>query len=114
MGMGLKISTDAPCLYYSQTGLGLTIIITWINDNMIIGNQEVVKRTKKEFITDFEREDCGKMQEYVCNKINRLEDRGLKFTRDVSIQSFRDEYDVSDKKCITLITPGTVFEKVKE
>jgi hypothetical protein len=113
-GMGLKRSTADPCLYYNWTELGLVIIISWIDDNMIVGSQEVVDKTKKELMTYFECEDCGTMEEYVGNRLTRLEDGGLKFTQDVLIQSFKDEYDISDKKWSTPAAPGTVLEKVKE
>ena len=63
-GMGLKRSTADPCLYYSWTDIGLVIIISWIDDNLIIGSPEVVARTKKELMTYFECEDCGKMNVY--------------------------------------------------
>jgi len=112
--MGLKRSSADPCLYYSWTDIGLVIIISWIDDNLIIGCPEVVERTKKELMTYFECEDCGEMEEYVGNRLTRLEDGGLKFTQDVLIQSFKDEYKISDKKWSTPAAPGSVLEKVKE
>ena len=65
-------------------------------------------------MTYFECEDCGKMKECVGNKLTRFEDRGLKFIQDVFIQSFKDKFDISDKKWSTPTAPGSVFEKVKE
>ena len=62
-GMGLERSTADPCLHYSWTDIGLVIIISWIGDNMIIGTQEVVDRTKKEVMTYFECKDCEEMKE---------------------------------------------------
>ena len=59
---------------------GLVIIISWINDNMVIGTQEVVDKTKKELMTYFKCEDCDKMKDYVGNNLTRLEDGGLNFT----------------------------------
>ena len=61
-GMGLKRSTADPCLYYSWTDIGLVIIVSWIDENLIIGTPEVVTRTKKKLMTYFECEDCGKMK----------------------------------------------------
>ena len=75
-GMGLKRSSADPCLYHSWTNIGLVIIISWIDDNLIIGCPEVVERTKKELMTYFECENCGEMEEYVGNRLIRLEDRG--------------------------------------
>ena len=65
-------------------------------------------------MTYFECEDCGEMKEYVGNKLTRLEDGGLKFTQDVLIQSFKDEYNISDKKWSAPAAPGSVLEKVRE
>ena len=90
--MSLERSMVDPCLYYFWTDIGLVLIISWINDNMSIGTQEVVDRTKTKLMTYFECEDCGKMNNLTC-----LEDGGLKFTQDVLDQSFKDEFDISDK-----------------
>ena len=65
-------------------------------------------------MTYFECEDCGGIKEYMGNKLTCLEDRGLKFTQDVLIQSFTHEYGVLDKKCSMPTAPGSVLEKVKE
>ena len=54
------------------------------------------------------------MKEYVSNKLTRLEDWGLKFTQDVSVQSFKDKYDISDKQWSTPAAPCSALEKVKE
>ena len=65
-------------------------------------------------MTYFEYKDYGSMEEYMGNRLTCLEDGGLKFTQDVLIQSFKDKYDISDKKWCTPAAPGTVLEKVKE
>ena len=71
-GMGLKRSTVDPCLYYSQTDLGLVIIISWINASIRVGSQETVEGIRKELMTYFECEDCGEMQGCVSNNLTRL------------------------------------------
>ena len=47
------------------------------------------------------------------NTLTRLKDGGLEFTQDVLIQSFKDEFDISDKKWSATAAPGSVLEKVK-
>ena len=47
-GIGLKRSTADPCLYFSWADIGLVLIISWVNDNMSVGKQDVAERTKKE------------------------------------------------------------------
>ena len=65
-------------------------------------------------MTHFECEDCGEMKEYIGNNLTRLEEGGLKFTQDVSVESFKDKFDISDKKWSTPAAPGSVLEMVKE
>ena len=81
---------------------------------MIIGTQEVVDKPKKDLMASSKCEDCGKMKEQVGNKLTSLEERGLKFTQDVLIQSFKDKYDICDKKWSTPVAPRSVLEKAKE
>ena len=80
---------------------------------MIIGTQEVVDKTKKDLMTYFKCEDCGKMKEYVGKKIPRIEDGGLKFTQDVLVQ-IKDKYDISNKKRSTPTAPSSLLEKITE
>ena len=65
-------------------------------------------------MTHFECEDCGEMKEYIGNNLTRLEEGGLKFTQDVSVESFKDKFDISDKKWSTPAVPESLLEKVKE
>ena len=41
--MDKKRSTADPCLYFEWAENGLVIIVSWIDDNLIIGNSEAVK-----------------------------------------------------------------------
>ena len=66
-GIGLKRSTDDHCVYYYWTDLGLEIIISWIDDSMIIGTQEIVDKIRKEVMTYFKCEDCGG-NEIICRQ----------------------------------------------
>ena len=51
------------------------------------------------------------MEEYVGNWLTRLEDGGLKFTQNVLVQSFKDEFKISDKKLSTPAAPASVLAK---
>ena len=53
--MGMQRSTADPCLYYDWTDLGLVIILSWIDDNLIVGNKQAVAVTKQELMSRF---DC--------------------------------------------------------
>ena len=67
--MGFTQSTADPCLYFKWGDNGLSIIASWIDDNIIIGHEKSVTDAKKELMSQFECEDCGEMKEYVRCKI---------------------------------------------
>ena len=42
MDMGMKRSAADPCLYYDWTDLGLVSILSWIDNNLIVGSKQAV------------------------------------------------------------------------
>ena len=58
----------------------------------MFGNPVMAEQTKKDLIPYLECEDCGEIQEYIDDKLTRLEDRILIFSQDVFIRSFRDRF----------------------
>ena len=44
--IGMKRSKADPCMYYSWTQWGLVIIISWIDDNMIVGSKGLSRMSK--------------------------------------------------------------------
>ena len=78
--MGLSRSKADPCLYYTWTALGLAILVSWIDDNLIIGSQATVDHTKAQLMSRFDCEDCGELNEYVGCKLTHLEGGAIKFT----------------------------------
>ena len=57
--MGMQYSIADPCLYYDWTDLSLVIILSWIDDNLIVGSKQAVAVTKQELMSLFDCEDCG-------------------------------------------------------
>ena len=57
--MEMKRSTADPCLYFNWTEDGLAVVVSWIDDNLIIGSAKAVARTKKELTKRFDCEECG-------------------------------------------------------
>ncbi len=57
--IGLKRSTANPCLYYKWERGRLVIMILWIDDNMILGPEDLVMQVKADLMKQFECEDCG-------------------------------------------------------
>ncbi len=67
--IGLKRSSANPCLYYKWVDCRLVIMISWINDNMILGPSNLVMQLKNDLMQRFGCNDCGYLEEYVGNKI---------------------------------------------
>jgi hypothetical protein len=68
-----------PCLYYKRGEGGLVLIVSWINDNLIIGSKQAVEKAKKNLMERFDCKECGDLEEYVGCKIVRTKN-SLKFT----------------------------------
>jgi hypothetical protein len=54
--IGLKRSSADPCLYYKWEEGRVVIMISWINDNMIVGPSDLVMKLKNNLIKQFK---CG-------------------------------------------------------
>ena len=98
--MGMQHSTADLCLYYDWTDLGLVIILSWIDDNLIVGSKPAVAVTKQELMSCFDCEDCGELDECVGCRLTRNKGE-IKFPQGVLVQSFEDEFDVPKKKYAT-------------
>jgi hypothetical protein len=48
---------------------GLVLIVSWIDDNIIIGSKKAVEKTKKNIMERFDCKDCGDIEECVGCKI---------------------------------------------
>jgi hypothetical protein len=51
--IGLKRSTADPCLYYKWEKESLVIMISWIDNNMILGQKDVVMQFKANLMKKF-------------------------------------------------------------
>ncbi len=47
-------------------------MISWIDDNMILGPSNLVMQIKNDLMKQFECNDCGRLEEYVGNKMTTL------------------------------------------
>ena len=112
--MKMERSTADPCLYFKWTDLGLVVLISWIDDNLIVGSEEAVTQVKKDLMDRFDCEDCGDLDEYVGCKITRLGNDALKFTQPVLLQSYNDEFDLPSGKYSTPAVAGSVLTKCEE
>ncbi len=86
------------------------MMMSWIDDNAIVGQESNGMELKKDLMNQFECKDCGPMDEYVGCTIEKLETGGVKFRQKVLLQSYRDEFDILKmKKFNTPAAPGTVL-----
>ena len=63
--MEMTQSTADPCLYFKWTSDGLAMILSWIDDNLIIGLETAVLKVKKDLMSRFECDGCGEMLKYI-------------------------------------------------
>ncbi len=50
----------------------MVIMISWINDNMIVGPTDLVLKLKSELMMQFKCDNCGALTEYIGNKIEYM------------------------------------------
>ncbi len=94
--IGMMHSTADPCLYHKWGGEGLALIVSWIDDNLLIGPKKSVEKTKKDLMERFDSKDCGDIVEYVGCKVERTKNL-LKFTQPVLLQSYNDKFELPKK-----------------
>jgi hypothetical protein len=107
--IGLKPSSADPCLYYKWEGGRLVIMISWINDNMIVGPSDLVFKLKSNLMDQFKCDDCGELTEYIGNKIECLGEDAIQLVQTVLTQSYEDEFNLGNKCYNTPAQPGIVL-----
>jgi hypothetical protein len=107
--IGLKHSSADPCLYYKWEGERVVIMISWIDDNMIVGPSDLVMKLKKDLMKQFECDNCGELTEYIRNKIECVGEDAIQLVQTVLTQSYEDEFELG-KRCYNMpAQPGTVL-----
>jgi hypothetical protein len=103
-----------PCLYFSWNTSGLIVWISWVDDCLVVGKKEGVIIAKKHMMDQFDCDKIGKMDEYVGCKVERnYEERSIKLTQPVTLQSFMDEFDLPEGLLPnTPATPGDALVHV--
>ena len=105
-----------PCLYYKWDDEGLILWISWVDDCLVTGPENVVKREKEKMKQLFDCDDIGELKEYVgCKIVHNRIDRSVKFTQPVLLQSFTDEFEITkNAKHETPAPAGEVLRKGEE
>ena len=57
----------------------MVIMISWIDDNMIVGPSDMVMKLKSDLMKEFECDDCGELNEYIGNKIEHVGEDAIRF-----------------------------------
>jgi hypothetical protein len=100
--MGYTRSAADPCLYVRwDDDDELCAWLTWIDDCIVIGNENVVARESAKLMSLFDCDDVGPMKEYIGNKIDYGPNK-MKLTQPVLLKSFVDEFGVDEKKTVSL------------
>ncbi len=89
--LGLSPSNADPCIYGKWIEGRLVMMMSWIDNNAIVGQESNMLDLKKDFMKQFECDDCGPMNKYVGCMIERHKSRGIKFLQKVLLQNYRDE-----------------------
>ncbi len=64
--MGHERSKANPCMYYSRCKNGdMTIILSWVNDNILMGPNNVVNEERIKFANLTDMDDVGPLNEFV-------------------------------------------------
>jgi hypothetical protein len=96
--MSFQRSKADPCLYFAWTTLGLVLWLSWIDDCLVAGQTEAVRKAKKKMTDRFDCDIIGNMNEYVGCKIERNTIEGwIRFTQPVLLQSYTDEFNLPEE-----------------
>jgi hypothetical protein len=98
------------CLFYHWNTTGLLDFLSWVDDILIAGEKEAVLRAKKELARHFTLDEEGEMKECVgCKVDHNRQERWIKLTQPVMIQSFEDEFELPDDAPQLPASPGEVL-----
>ncbi len=86
----------------------MVLIVSWIDDSLIIGSKKAFEKAKKESMERFDCKYCGDLDEYVECKIE-LTENSLKFTQPVLIQSYSDKFELPTRIYKTPAQVGSVL-----
>jgi hypothetical protein len=65
-------------------------MISRIDDTMILGPEDLVVQVKADLMKQFECDDCGRLEEYIGNKIDYVGVDAIRFIQKVLLQSYSD------------------------
>ena len=84
-------------------------MISWIDDNMIVGPSDLVLKLKSNLMEQFECDDCGELTEYIGNKIEHVGKDAIQLVWTVLAQSYEDEFELGNRCYNMPAQPGMVL-----
>ena len=87
---------------------GPVILLRWIDDCLIAGNEDGVKAAKEQMKQQFDCDDVGKLTEYVGCRVDKNKN-SIKFTQPVLLHSFENEFGCTGNKVEILQETGSVL-----
>jgi hypothetical protein len=95
--MGFRRSPADPCLYIKNTSNGLVIWILWVDNCLLLGHQEDVRKYHQMMNNYFDCNNIGKLKEYFGCKIESREgDKRILIVQPVTIRSFIDKFGIRE------------------
>jgi hypothetical protein len=86
------------------------LCLSLVDDILLAGTKEAVSKAKNDLNKHFALDEQGKLRKYVGCKIERsMNERWMKLTQPVMIQSFMEEFDLPDVTPFLPATPGEVL-----
>jgi hypothetical protein len=86
--------------------------LTWIDDKLCIANQDIIEQEKEELKSHYKCDDIGPVEDYIGCKITiDHEERSVKFTQPVLVQSLNDEFEdiPQGSNPLTPARPGNIL-----
>jgi hypothetical protein len=84
-------------------------MISWLDDNMIVGPFNLVLKLKINIMEQFKCDDYGELTEYTRNKNERIGEDAIQLVQTVLTQSYEDEFQLGNRCYNTPAQPGTVL-----
>jgi Reverse transcriptase (RNA-dependent DNA polymerase) len=99
------------CLFFKQNKKNeLSIWISWVDDLLTVGKDQVAQVAKEEMKKHFDCDDIGKLEEFLGNKIEiDFERKTARFMQPVLLQSLKDEFVLKKSKTMLPATAGKIL-----
>ena len=101
---------------YQWNSSRLILWISWFDDCLVTWNKKNVLYAKSEMMSRFDCDESGVLNEYIRCKLDwNREQRTIKLTQPVLLQSLKDEFDITKgQKPATPAEPGSILTMEKD